>query len=79
MSCTDINAIINSELPDKSIFPCAGLSGILLILKYYNRISNEKIAYDEDQIITRIEKSSVWERMKTDSDFLMYHYSLDGL
>lgn len=75
---------INSEtiftdgLRDKNIFLSDGCIGVYLLQKYHNSYGQFKFDLSVDNLISRINNSSVWKTLEIDEDFLKKHYSLDG-
>lgn len=71
-----LDNLLNNELKDKNIFFSDGLSGIYLILNFYNSISPSPIHIDYQYIYNKIMSSSIWEHLN--ETYLLNRIGLDG-
>lgn len=74
----DFGNILDKDIYDKNIFVMDGAAGIYLLADYCKRHLGLDVPLDTGKIRERIEKSSVWDRMEQDEEFIRQHYSLNG-
>lgn len=75
----DFSHILQEELVDKNILPMSGVIGIWLLLEFNRKMGNPVNSHLEDSDFReRIIKSTLWERIGIDGEFLSNCYSLDG-
>lgn len=74
----DIDRIVTKELLDKDLFIEDGISSIYLICSEINKMS-DKIIFDENLFIEKIEKSNIWEDSQWRKENLSFLGGFTGL
>lgn len=75
----DFIHVLEEELADKNILPMSGVIGIWLLLEINQKMGNSvKSNLEGYHFRERIMKSTLWDRIEIDGEFLSNCYSLDG-